>query len=376
MNGIRGVNLGNWLVLEKWMDPTPFEGSDAEDETWLARSTPRLDLERILAKHRNSYVLEQDFERLAQLSINLVRIPVPYFLFGDRPPHVGCVEHLDRAFDWAGRHGIKVLVDLHTVPGGQNGFDNGGITGVCKWHKDPAEVEFVLTVLERIALRYGMRDELFGIEVLNEPISWFTYATASSTGTAVDTEEAKGSAFVPMAFLRHFYTQAYQRLRPIMGPSKAIVFHDGFRIRRWKRFFHETRMENVLLDTHVYLSSVESHLPLAHPLAYKAFLLARRRAIARIQRDVPVFVGEWCICCKYADRAGRGPEQDRRYRLISRIELDAWSNTAGWIYWNYQLSRDRKTPYPQSWKESWDFCRCLQNGWLTQEMFDQAAPHR
>ena len=37
---------------------------------------------------------------------------------------------------------------------GQNGFDNGGICGVCKWSKNPEEVEFVLTVLERLAKRY------------------------------------------------------------------------------------------------------------------------------------------------------------------------------------------------------------------------------
>ena len=34
---IKGVNLGNWLVLEKWMSPALFEGTDAEDEYWLPR---------------------------------------------------------------------------------------------------------------------------------------------------------------------------------------------------------------------------------------------------------------------------------------------------------------------------------------------------
>ena len=33
---IRGVNLGNWLVLEKWMDEAPFNNTYAQDETWLA----------------------------------------------------------------------------------------------------------------------------------------------------------------------------------------------------------------------------------------------------------------------------------------------------------------------------------------------------
>jgi hypothetical protein len=32
---IRGVNVGNWLVLEKWMSPKLFEGTDAEDEFYL-----------------------------------------------------------------------------------------------------------------------------------------------------------------------------------------------------------------------------------------------------------------------------------------------------------------------------------------------------
>ena len=35
MDKIIGTNLGNWLVLEKWMQPFIFQGSDAEDETGL-----------------------------------------------------------------------------------------------------------------------------------------------------------------------------------------------------------------------------------------------------------------------------------------------------------------------------------------------------
>ena len=31
---IVGVNLGNWLVLEKWMQPFLFEENCAEDEVW------------------------------------------------------------------------------------------------------------------------------------------------------------------------------------------------------------------------------------------------------------------------------------------------------------------------------------------------------
>lgn len=36
MKKINGVNLGNWLVMEKWMSPALFDGTTAEDEYYLA----------------------------------------------------------------------------------------------------------------------------------------------------------------------------------------------------------------------------------------------------------------------------------------------------------------------------------------------------
>ena len=80
-----------------------------------------------------------------------MRILVPYFIFGDREPFIGCIEELDKAFNWAEKYGLQILIDLHTAPDSQNGFDNGGISGVCKWSQEPDEVEFELTVLERLS---------------------------------------------------------------------------------------------------------------------------------------------------------------------------------------------------------------------------------
>lgn len=45
--------------------------------------------------------------------------------------------------------------DLHAAPGCQNGFDNGGIKDVCRWHTRPEYLEHSLTVLERLAEAYG-----------------------------------------------------------------------------------------------------------------------------------------------------------------------------------------------------------------------------
>ena len=381
MKKIKGVNLGNWLVLEKWMLPEMFEGTGAEDEVWLNRKMNPAELKEKMKEHRDTFITEQDFAFIKEQGIWLLRIPVPYFIFGDRPPFNGCVEYLDKAFDWAEKYGLQILIDLHTVPGSQNGYDNGGLTGVCKWCKNPEEVEFALTVLERLAKRYGQRQGLYGIEVLNEPISFLVYATAPSTGKAVDKEEAKGSGYVPLPFLENFYRNAYRRLRKILPENKTIVFHDGFRLRHWGKFFRKEHMKNVVLDTHIYIFAMESFVPIHMPWVYQIYIKSQQRLIERIQRDVPVVVGEWCICNKYAekavsgksaeessDRSAQAAAQDelrkKRYLEIAAMQLQAWESGAGWIYWSYQFKPNRKEPLDEKWKESWDFSRCVENGWI------------
>ena len=170
MEKIRGVNLGNWLVLEKWMDNNLFSGTQAMDETYLCaelghdRATERLKV------HRDEFITERDFEEIAFMGFNAVRIPVPFFLFEDLGPYVHCYEYLDKAFNWSERYGLKSLVGLHTVPGGHNGTDNAGICGICIWSTRIEQVNYALWVLEKIAERYGKREALWGIGVLNEPM--------------------------------------------------------------------------------------------------------------------------------------------------------------------------------------------------------------
>ena len=353
------------------MLPEMFAGTGAEDEVWLNRKVSSDELKERMKKHRDTFITEKDFAFIKEQGIGLVRIPVPYFIFGDREPFHGCIEYLDNAFGWAEKYGLQILIDLHTVPGSQNGYDNGGITGVCKWCKNPQEVEFALTVLERLAERYKDRNGLYGIEVLNEPISFLVYATAPSTGKAVDKEEAKGSGYVPMPFLENFYRDAYKRLRKILPENKTIVFHDGFRLRHWGRFFRKENMKNVVLDTHIYILAMESFVPIHKPWVYQIYIKSQQRLIQRIQKDVPVVVGEWCICNKYAEKTDSGMSAEaaakrrrERYLEIAALQLQAWSEAKGWIYWSYQFKPNRTEPLDERWKESWDFSRCVENGWI------------
>lgn len=91
---IKGVNLGNWLVLEKWMNPALFEGTTAEDEYYLPRQLSPEVYEARIKIHRSEYITERDFVTIKRMGLESVRIPVPYFIFGDREPFIGCTKYL------------------------------------------------------------------------------------------------------------------------------------------------------------------------------------------------------------------------------------------------------------------------------------------
>lgn len=372
---ICGVNLGNWLVLEKWMSPGLFSDCGEDDEIWMHRSMDPQRLKVKLKQHRDKYIRFEDFEAIAEHGYNLVRLPVPYFVFGDAEGHPGCIAYVDDALRWANKTGLKVLLDLHTVPESQNGFDNGGLIGVCKWHKDPEAVEYVLNVLARLARRYRDDEALYGIEVLNEPANRRAYVTSPSTGQAKDKDEAEGSGYIPLGFLKDFYRAAYRRLRPILRDENMIVFHDGFRLRSWGNWFNRQSMRNVMLDTHVYIHTLEQFMPLRNMLVYKWYIAYNKWIVARAARHTPVVVGEWNIVNDLADRKADGAGEDaalvRRdiYRQIAGFELSAWKVCAGHIYWSYRLKRNWRDVDPDGSEgsedfEAWDLTRVWAHHWM------------
>lgn len=383
---VKGVNLGNWLVLEKWMNPALFEGTTAEDEYWLPRQLSREVYEARIKIHRSEYITERDFVTIKSWGLDAVRIPVPYFIFGDREPFVGCIEELDKAFCWAEKYGLKILIDLHTAPDGQNGSDNGGICGVCKWAQNPEEVEFELSVLERLAGRYGTREGLWGIEILNEPMLKWAWETMNIQRRypPVDEKMAEGSGPISYEFIREFYEESYDRLRKFMPEEKYVVFHDGFELSIWKDFMREDKYRNVVLDTHQYLMLAEMMGCEQNVESYTRFIEDHFAAgIREMQQYFPVICGEWCLfnslACGWDTKGGQtvlngmegasvetvGAEEKKKiYNAIAKAQLNAWDQGSGYFYWSYKLLTD--TVNTSGWVgwDSWDMGRCVDFGWF------------
>lgn len=316
MDKIRGVNLGGWFVLERWMSQALFEGVEGKDETVFSQQKPSA--EAFLHHHWETFITEDDFIWLAQRKINLVRIPFPWWVFGEDEPYFSCLKWLDRAMNWAGKHELAVLLDLHTAPGCQNGFDNGGIEGVCTWHHSQDNIEKTIEVLEKVAQRYKDHPALWGIEALNEP-RWD----------------------IDITIVQQFYLDTYKRLRNILSPEHTIVFHDSFRNDQWVDFFNNNDLENVVLDLHLYQCFGDNfnEAGIIHNLVFP--LQEQIEVIDRVSKTVRCIVGEWSLGLHPhnltdLDRFNR----HLALRSFGANQLLAFERGFGWVFWNYKIASD------------------------------------
>ncbi|MDO4536880.1 MAG: cellulase family glycosylhydrolase [Coriobacteriales bacterium] len=353
---VRGVNLGNWLVLEKWMGGSPLSQAEAPDDRGLIDEWPAEQRFSRLRAHYGSYVTERDFAWLAQAGVNLVRIPVPYHVFGTAH-HCPCVEYLDAAMDWAAACGMGVLIDLHTVPLGQNALDNSGYMGLCAWHRSEERMDFVLEVLRRLCRRYAGHAALWGIEPINEPASALVLRRTLARCKPDFPERVARSSHLSYVRLREFYERFYRLARPILGPDVRIVVHDGFRISAWDHALVGHDFENVWIDTHQYLCFVEPKWG-AHSLSwYKALLRMLGSRTRRAARYHPVLVGEWSLGNHCRQLRSMGEDERRAwYRELADAQLDAWDACGGSCFWSY------KTEAPM--RENWSFVTCAERGWI------------
>ena len=322
----RGVNLGGWLVLERWLTPDLFSGATAQDEHSLMLALGDK-AEAVLRRHRDSFIAESDFAWLAAHGINAVRLPVGYWSFGNKPPFIGCLEYIDRAFNWAEAHQIQIVLDLHAAPGGQNGHKHSGRAEVIEWGESQT-VDLTLRILETLAERYKNSTALAGIELLNEP-----------------------SIGLGRRRLVHFYKRAYTLIRRHCHDDVAIIFHDAFRPRQWWWALRGPRYKNILLDVHLYqvFSKRHANLSADHHLALAS---SRATLLRRLQRSHQTIVGEWSLAMKQP--SDRATVEDTLRQAYADAQLSAMSTARGWFFWNYKAVGS----------PAWSFRDCVERGWL------------
>ncbi|KAK7318574.1 hypothetical protein RJT34_03277 [Clitoria ternatea] len=266
---------------------------------------------KVMKDHWNSYITEEDFRFMSENGLNAVRIPVGWWIAQDPTPPKpfvgGSLEILDNAFTWAQRYGIKVIVDLHALPGSQNGSPHSATRdGYREWGDSyiPDSVE----TIDFLTKRYGDRENLVAIELMNEP-------------QGVDLESLKRYYQAGYDAVRKHSSSAYVIMsNPLDRDSKVLLsFAGGF--------------TGVAIDVHYYnlFSDRFSNMNVQQNIDY----IKRQRAsdiTSLTSSNGPlIFVGEWSGDWKVQ----RASKEDHHKYL--QVQLEVYSHAKfGWAYWAYK----------------------------------------
>ena len=330
---IRGVNLSGWFIPEPWVTPSLFAATGASNEAELQTALGATTYNERVRQHYETFITEDDFRRIAAIGLNAVRLPVPWYAFGaqgEAEVYIPVVDYIDRAFEWAEKYDMTVLLDLATVPGGQGDSNASPSTpeSTAAWHSSSNGRHIALNVLERLATRYGMRAGLLGIELLDSPVM------SRRTGLFTITEG------IPSHYLRNFYRDAYELVRRHMGEEKLVVFSASGDPAAWKHFMRGGKYHDVYMDVHLYHYRDEHAQDITSPRGLSSAITRNRRLIREARTaGFPVIIGEWSGAAVFAN-ASVTPEGRTAYeRVFVSNQLASFADAHGWFFQTWKTEK-------------------------------------
>lgn len=312
---IRGVNLGGWLVLERFITPYFFAITDCTlkgdftfhpnqidapppdsplyrlvDETcqpvspypveeWtllqaFADSSSSSTDSKELAKeymriHYDNFLTRDNIARLkAEGHVTHVRVPLGHWIMGDikddEPWVDGGWEYFERLVGWCREEGIEVWPDLHTAPGSQNGFDNSGLLlsePTCRGWDDNSSSKTDVVLSDNVLRTLKAVDEI---------------TAAIAEGNMTDVVTGFGILNEPFTdcdkrVVQKFDNLAFKTVRKNLGEDASIYIPDMFDSSQWNGWWEDgDEYKNTFLDSHYYHVFAEQprHLSPRQHIAY------------------------------------------------------------------------------------------------------------
>lgn len=81
----------------------------------------------------------------------------------------GMLAQTDQALSWAKKHGVKVVLDLHSPPGGQ-ASQGGYVAALGEIFSQPEAQQHFVEAWRKMARRYKGNSVIWGFDLLNEPV--------------------------------------------------------------------------------------------------------------------------------------------------------------------------------------------------------------
>ncbi|KAI9307082.1 glycoside hydrolase superfamily [Cunninghamella echinulata] len=394
---IRGINLGGWLVIEPFITPglfDQFQPSDHIVDEWtLCEKLGPEEAKKQIEHHYDTFITEEDFKKIAEMGLNHVRIPVGHWAIHVFPgePFVPKLsfKYLLRGIQWARKYGLRVMVELHTAPGSQNGFNHSGRLGKIGFLNGTQgndNAEHTLDIIKELVDYFSQPEwapvtPLFG--VLNEPAIY-----------RLDTKR-----------VQQWYAKSYDTLRNhpanASNPTPWLTYHEGFLgLSSWDDFFNPATYKRVILETHMYLIFDQGLVSKPKDEQANFPCTGWLNDLTQSSKRIATMVGEFSIatndCGKYLNGVGLGTRYegtliengekvpavcqscvcgesenwqsyDQEYKTFlkqfAEKQMSAYETTYGWFFWTYK-TENNINPH-------WDYSLGYEQGWIPKD-----ASHR
>ena len=260
---LRGVNLGQWLLWESYLWGLYPEEEGYQRYTDIPQNELLKKLDIILPEsfsttafwnaYQQHFITEWDFQYLKSLGVNMVRVPLHYFMFEDEQG----LAAIKKAISYCEEFEVFCLLDIHAVRGAQSSYSaSDPIDGKVEFWGNEQYQEEYFENLKTLSDLSKNKSYVIGYDLLNEP--------------EVDD--------IPM--LRDFYLQAISLLRK-RGDEKILVVETNKVSLNLSEIYLGDELENILYSVHYYgrTSGAKDSL-------FPVWQFAT-------EKNIPIFIGEF-----------------------------------------------------------------------------------
>ncbi|KAK0519096.1 hypothetical protein OC835_007645 [Tilletia horrida] len=319
-----GVNLGNWLVLERWLDEDAFVamcGSAAFDEYHCTKTLGTDASVKALQTHQTNFIAESDIDAMQAVGVNMVRVTLGFWALiptVSPEPYVnaGQMDQLKKLLGWLNTRKMRAIISLHGMPGSQSGDQS---TGQFR-NKDRGANWFTAQNQQRsIATVQALMD---WIDALSPELA----STIAAVLPVNEPNQMTNDDGTFAATLQDFYTQSYAILSK---SSMVMAIHSGQgpnnRPAVWASWLADKDPSSILWEAHPYPGWFPSR-------SSKHAIYKRICDVVQLPEQlparVPVFVGEWSVLS--------GVEEDGWVQSYWQTQLAAYSQSAGSTFWTWK----------------------------------------
>lgn len=361
----QSVNLGSWcvpainslttilalnmylsrFVHENWMTPSLFKCAAGKKLSELDIASgwgSTTNAKAVLERHWDTFVNQSDFEYLASIGINTVRLPIGYWNLGpyychDTPyaavadVYESAWSRVVRAINMAGEAGLGVLVDLHGAVGSQNGQPHSGISdGTMNLFSSEDNVNKTISALAFLMQQLGSVTNVVGIQILNEPQN--VPELPGFCASIVMSPISSLGANIHM----HTDTQAIAAMRSASpeAASFPLYIHDGFDLQLFSDYV-ANHTDFVVQDNHSYFVYTASDVAESGDQhsgdVHSSVASALQKASDNEHRNI--VVDEWsCALAPQSLSKEADPNASRKDFCTGQMEVYT-NTTAGWGFW-------------------------------------------